>query len=158
MVGIGIPLIEKHRYFLRTDSNLFVAAKAFMAGVILTTSFIHMLSNVSQVGSSEPGNIEWNGGKVFGEEENGGMYIVGMHAHVAHHKHNHPCGNDACHGIGGLKEQGYANAHVDIEEGEEETDVRHVVVSQVLELGIVSHSGLHLEVASRKPSSRPHRL
>ncbi|KAK7306485.1 hypothetical protein VNO77_44428 [Canavalia gladiata] len=203
MAEIAIPLIKKHCHFLRTDNNLFVAAKAFAAGVILAISFIHMLSDVSEalnhsclpsylwskfpfigffammvtlftlllnftwtqyyerkqglkwaseeqiwVGSSEPGIIEWNGGKVFGEEESSGMHIVGMHAHMVHHKHNHPHGNDACHGIDGLKEQGHVHAHVDIEEGEEETNVRHVVVSQ----------GLHLEVASRKPSLRPHRL
>ncbi|KAK7360244.1 hypothetical protein VNO77_02227 [Canavalia gladiata] len=160
MAGIAIPLIEKHHHFLRSDSNLFVAAKAFAAGVILATSFIHMLSNVSEVlnhpclpsylysKSSKPRIIEWNGGKVFGEEESGGMHIVRMHAHVVHHKHNHPHGNYACHGISGLKEQGHAHAHVDIEEGEEEIDVRHVVVSQ----------GLHLEVASRKPNLRPHQL
>ncbi|XP_016163851.1 fe(2+) transport protein 3, chloroplastic, partial [Arachis ipaensis] len=35
MAGIAIPLIGKHRRFLRTDGNLFVAAKAFAAGVIL---------------------------------------------------------------------------------------------------------------------------
>ncbi|KAK7351273.1 hypothetical protein VNO77_10593 [Canavalia gladiata] len=215
MAGIAIPLIGKHRRFLRTDSNLFVAAKAFAAGVILATGFVHMLSDASEalnhpclpsypwskfpftgffammaalftllldfvgtqyyerkqglnraseeqirVGSSESGIVEWNGGKVFGEEESGGMHIVGMHAHAAHHRHNHPHGTDACHGIGGLKEQGHAHAHAHahIEEGEEETDVRHVVVSQVLELGIVSHSliiGLSLGVSQSPCVIRP---
>lgn len=44
MVGIAIPLVGKHRKFLRTDGSLFVAAKAFAAGVILATGFVHILS------------------------------------------------------------------------------------------------------------------
>ncbi|GAB4837103.1 TPR repeat-containing protein zip4, partial [Ancistrocladus abbreviatus] len=34
VTGVAIPLLGKNRRFLRTDSNLFVAAKAFAAGVI----------------------------------------------------------------------------------------------------------------------------
>ncbi|KAF3655672.1 Fe(2+) transport protein 3, chloroplastic [Capsicum annuum] len=41
--GVGIPLIGKKHRFLRTDSNLFFTAKAFAAGVILATGFVHML-------------------------------------------------------------------------------------------------------------------
>uniref|UniRef100_A0A803NG10 Uncharacterized protein n=1 Tax=Cannabis sativa TaxID=3483 RepID=A0A803NG10_CANSA len=46
--GIAIPLIGKHRRLLRTDGSLFVAAKAFAAGVILSTGFVHMLSGGSE--------------------------------------------------------------------------------------------------------------
>jgi len=79
---------------------------------------------------------------VFGEEESGGMHIVGMHAHAAHHRHNHPHGQESCHGIGSEKEQddahadshghshGHHHGHSHMGDGEE-TDVRHVVVSQV---------------------------
>ncbi|XP_057431956.1 zinc transporter 4, chloroplastic isoform X2 [Lotus japonicus] len=212
MAGIAIPLIGKHRRFLRTDGNLFVAAKAFAAGVILATGFVHMLSDATKalnspclpefpwskfpftgffamvaalftllldfvgtqyyerkqglnrvpdeqtrVGSSEPETV-----KVFGEEESGGMHIVGMHAHAAHHRHNHPHGQDACHGIGGVKEHGHAHAHghalISVADDGEEIDVRHVVVSQVLELGIVSHSviiGLSLGVSQSPCTIRP---
>ncbi|RZC15108.1 Fe(2+) transport protein 3, chloroplastic [Glycine soja] len=45
MAGIAIPLVRKH---LRTDGNLFVAAKAFAAGVILATGFVHMLSDATE--------------------------------------------------------------------------------------------------------------
>ncbi|KAJ1430314.1 Zinc/iron permease [Sesbania bispinosa] len=188
MAGIAIPLIGKHRRFLRTDGNLFVTAKAFAAGVILATGFVHMLSDATEslnspclpefpwskfpftgffammaalftllldfvgtqyyerkqglnrateeqvrVGSSEQGIVDWSSGnKVFGEEESGGMHIVGMHAHAAHHRHNHPQGHDACHGIGTVKEHGHAHGHAHgiAFTDEEETDVRHVVVSQ----------------------------
>lgn len=207
MAGIAIPLIGKHRRYLRTDGNLFVAAKAFAAGVILATGFVHMLSDATEalnspclpefpwskfpftgffammaalftllldfvgtqyyerkqgmnravdeqarVGTSEEGNV----GKVFGEEESGGMHIVGMHAHAAHHRHNHPHG-DACDGGGIVKEHGHDHSHALIA-ANEETDVRHVVVSQVLELGIVSHSviiGLSLGVSQSPCAIRP---
>lgn len=41
--GVGIPLVGKKHRLLRTDSNLFFTAKAFAAGVILATGFVHML-------------------------------------------------------------------------------------------------------------------
>ncbi|GAB4837102.1 TPR repeat-containing protein zip4 [Ancistrocladus abbreviatus] len=47
ITGIAIPLVGKKRRFIGTDSNLFVAAKAFAAGVILATGFVHMLPDGS---------------------------------------------------------------------------------------------------------------
>ncbi|TKY74905.1 Fe(2+) transport protein 3 [Spatholobus suberectus] len=221
MAGIAIPLVGKHRRFLRTDGNLFVAAKAFAAGVILATGFVHMLSDAwealhhpclpsypwskfpftgffammaalftllldfvgtqyyerkqglnraseeeSRVGSSEPA------GKLFGEEESGGMHIVGMHAHAAHHRHNHPHGHDACHGIGSIKEQAHAHA-TPTDTSTPTSTMRKKLTSdtssfrrqrgytcalQVLELGIVSHSviiGLSLGVSQSPCTIRP---
>ncbi|KAK6161962.1 hypothetical protein DH2020_001803 [Rehmannia glutinosa] len=45
--GVSIPLLGKKRRFLKTDSNLFVAAKAFAAGVILATGFVHILPDAT---------------------------------------------------------------------------------------------------------------
>jgi zinc transporter 1/2/3 len=198
VVGIAIPLVGKNRRFLRTDSNIFFAAKAFAAGVILATGFVHMLSDGSnalsdpclpeypwskfpfsgffammaslltllvdfvgtqyyerkqglaraseervRVGSAEAGlepeilpvadDKEWNG-KVFGEEEGGGMHIVGMHAHAAHHRHSHPHGQDACDGHVRDLSPGHGHGHSHgFEDGDgEDGGVRHVVVSQVI--------------------------
>lgn len=204
VVGIALPLVGRNRRFLRTDGNVFVAAKAFAAGVILATGFVHMLSGGSEalsdpclpeypwakfpfcgffammaslvtllvdfvgtqyyerkqqranedrirVGSDEQGlesgmvpvlegsNKEWNG-KVFGEEEGGGMHIVGMHAHAAHHRHSHAHGQDACdghvsdhsHGHEHEHEHGHGHGHSHGLDGDDEDGgVRHVVVSQV---------------------------
>lgn len=44
VLGIAIPLVGKHRKFLSTDGSLFIALKAFAAGIILATGFVHMLS------------------------------------------------------------------------------------------------------------------
>ncbi|OMO66944.1 Zinc/iron permease [Corchorus capsularis] len=234
VAGIAIPLIGKHRKFLRTDGSLFVAAKAFAAGVILATGFVHMLTGgtdaltnpclpkypwskfpfsgffamiaalltllVDFVGTqyyerkqglargsteeqarvlsieadSESAGImpvleaKDRNGKVFGEEEGGGMHIVGMHAHAAHHRHNHPHGQDGCDGL--LRSRGHEHDHGQhghshghghdhgFGGSDDDSGVRHVVVSQVLELGIVSHSviiGLSLGVSQSPCTIRP---
>ncbi|XP_058223974.1 zinc transporter 4, chloroplastic-like isoform X1 [Rhododendron vialii] len=222
VAGVAIPLLGKNRRFLRTDSNTFFAAKAFAAGVILATGFVHMLpdatsaltdpclpeypwskfpfsgfftmmsalatllvdfvgtqyyerkqekqqragqlarvDSVDSVSSVESGVVEVkdsNGGMVFGEEEGGGMHIVGIHAHAAHHSHNHSHGKDACEGHMTQHSHGsHVHSH-GFGDGEEEGGVRHVVVSQVLELGIVSHSiiiGLSLGVSQSPCTIRP---
>ncbi|KAK8597568.1 hypothetical protein V6N13_094971 [Hibiscus sabdariffa] len=230
VAGVAIPLIGKHRKFLRTDGSLFVAAKAFAAGVILATGFVHMLAGgtnaltdpclpkfpwskfpfpgffamiaalvtllvdfvgtqyyerkqgIARASTEEQGRVgsldpesdsgivlvvdnKDGTGKVFGEEEGGGMHIVGMHAHAAHHSHNHPHGQDGCdgltrtrphdHGHGHGHSHGHAHGHG---HGDDDSGVRHVVVSQILELGIVSHSviiGLSLGVSQSPCTIRP---
>ncbi|KAL5539964.1 hypothetical protein UlMin_045187, partial [Ulmus minor] len=223
VAGIAIPLVGKHRRFLRTDGSLFVAAKAFAAGVILATGFVHMLPGGSDAlnnpclpeypwakfpfstffamtaslvtllvdfvgtqyyerkqGLAKPIEEEVRVGsedsglesgivpvlvkeiKVFGEEESGGMHIVGMHAHAAHHRHSHPQEQGAC--VNHVREQshghgsGHGHSHGLGDGDDEESGVRHVVVSQVLELGIVSHSviiGLSLGVSQSPCTIRP---
>ncbi|CAH2038317.1 unnamed protein product [Thlaspi arvense] len=210
--GVAIPLIGKNRRFLRTEGNLFVAAKAFAAGVILATGFVHMLAGgtealtnpclpdypwskfpfpgffamvaalvtllvdfmgtqyyerkqqrneaASEAAVVEPGREETavvlpvagervNDSKVFGEEDGGGIHIVGIRAHAAHHRHSHSNGHGTCDGHA----HGHAHGNHDVENG-----ARHVVVSQILELGIVSHSiiiGLSLGVSQSPCTIRP---
>lgn len=205
MTGIAIPLIGKHRRFLRTDGSLFVAAKAFAAGVILATGFVHMLTDATEAltdpclpeypwskfpftgflammsalltllvdfvgtqyyerkqgmtrASEEQGRVGSTDSvdesgivpvvevkdlnrKVFGEEESGGMHIVGMHAHAAHHRHSHPHGQDACHAGVSVKQHSHDHhAHTHSHgfgDDEGEGDVRHVVVSQVILISFI---------------------
>ncbi|XP_057799752.1 zinc transporter 4, chloroplastic [Salvia miltiorrhiza] len=222
--GVAIPLVGKKRRFLRTDSNLFVAAKAFAAGVILATGFVHMLpdatraltnaclpkypwlkfpfsgfiammaalgtlladfvgtqyyerkqrkqeeeSQIAKADSSETGSesgivpVETRGGatKVFGAEEGGAMHIVGMHAHAAHHRHSHSQEQGSCQGHRAEDQHGHSHSHsLGFQGGDDDEDntARHIVVSQVLELGIVSHSviiGLALGVSQSPCKIRP---
>lgn len=195
VAGVAIPLLGKNRRFLRTDSNPFFVAKAFAAGVILATGFVHMLpdatsaltdsclpkypwskfpfsgffamisalatllvdfvgtqyyerkqekqqragqldrlNSVDSVSSVDSGIVEEKerNGKVFGEEKGGGMHIVGIHAHAAHHRHNHPHGKDACEGHVTEHSHGSDVHSHRFGDGEEEGIVRHVVVSQVM--------------------------
>nr|XP_043613084.1 zinc transporter 4, chloroplastic-like [Erigeron canadensis] len=221
IVGVAIPLIGKKRRFLRTDTNLFFAAKAFAAGVILATGFVHMLPDATSALShpclpknpwskfpfsgfiammaalgtlladflstqyyerkqekqvqavrddsvdlaSEAGIIPVAGkesnSKVFGEEDGGGIHIVGMHAHAAQHRHNHASGQDGCEtqvreNLDGNSSHMHSHSHGF--DDEDESGIRHIVVSQVLELGIISHSiiiGLSLGVSQSPCTIRP---
>ncbi|CAI9784866.1 unnamed protein product [Fraxinus pennsylvanica] len=213
--GVAIPLVGKECRFFRTDSNFFVVAKAFAAGVILATGFVHMLPDATSsltdpclpkfpwsefpfsgfiammaalatllaefigtqyyarrqekqnhsvqadsldlISESSIVPVERREGDetVFGEEEGGAMHIVGMHAHVAHHRHSHSQEKGACEGHS--SSHGHSHSH-GIGGGDEDGGVRHVVVSQVLELGIVSHSiiiGLSLGVSHSPCTIRP---
>ncbi|CAM8961290.1 unnamed protein product [Rhodiola kirilowii] len=215
--GIAIPLVGRNCRILRTDGNLFFSAKAFAAGVILATGFVHMLPDatkaltdpclpaspwqkfpfsgffamMSALGTllvdfmgtqyyerkqeqtqtcrvealecdSESGIVEVDGctdGKVFGEEKGGGMHIVGIHAHAAHHRHSHAHGKEACEG-NVYEPVGHGHSHSHSHGGDNggHDGVRHVVVAQILELGIVSHSiiiGLSLGVSNSPCTIRP---
>nr|AAK69429.1 ZIP-like zinc transporter [Noccaea caerulescens] len=214
--GVAIPLIGKNRRFLQTEGNLFVAAKAFAAGVILATGFVHMLAGATEAltnpclpdypwskfpfpgffamvaalitllvdfmgtqyyeskqqrnevaGGGEAAVVEetssvlpvvverGNDSKAFGEEDGGGMHIVGIRAHAAHHNHSHSNAHGTCDGHAHGQSHGHVHVHGshDVENG-----ARHVVVSQILELGIVSHSiiiGLSLGVSQSPCTIRP---
>ena len=43
VIGVGLPLAGRKRRAVQTGSAVFVTAKAFAAGVILATGFVHML-------------------------------------------------------------------------------------------------------------------
>ncbi|KAL2548507.1 Zinc transporter 9 [Forsythia ovata] len=85
------------------------------------------------------------------------MHIVGMRAHVAHHRHSHLQEEGACEWRAKEHSDGHSHSHP-IGGWDEEGGLRHVVVSQVLELGIVSHSviiGLSLGVSHNPCTIRP---
>lgn len=219
-IGVSIPLIGKKRRILRTDGGVFVFMKAFAAGVILATGFVHMLHDgesaltnsclpkfpwkkfpfsgftamvaalltliVDFVGTQfyekkhreEEIGIKREAAEVVaanaevaeivpavdGDVEAGGsgdgkMHIVGMHAHAAAHRHSHAHGDArACKGHGSDEGHGHGHGHMHDEDGHVSSHVRHVVVSQILELGIVSHSviiGLSLGVSQSPCTIRP---
>ncbi|VVA93924.1 unnamed protein product [Arabis nemorensis] len=215
--GVAIPLIGRNRRFLQTDGSLFVAAKAFAAGVILATGFVHMLAGGTEAltnpclpefpwskfpfpgffamvaalitllvdfmgtqyyerkqereateSDEQPGREQSPGivvpmaaegasiEKVFGEEDSGGIHIVGIHAHAAHHRHSHPSAHGSCDGH--LVELGmslFLRYKISI------PFLLILVELQmyyVLELGIVSHSiiiGISLGVSQSPCTIRP---
>ncbi|KAJ4951926.1 hypothetical protein NE237_028758 [Protea cynaroides] len=214
VIGVATPLIGKKHKFLHTNGNLFVAMKAFAAGVILATGFVHMLPDGASAFSDpclpenpwskfpfagfiammaslatlmfefagtqfyegklenkQTGDIssvrivpvaeqaEDTDKKVFGEEERGGMHIVGIHAHGAQHGHSHPHGQYGCNGdVEGEGSHSHGHSHGFGDGDEEGGGVRRVIVSQILEFGIVSHSviiGLSLGVSQSPCTIRP---
>ncbi|KAG6518230.1 zinc transporter 4, chloroplastic-like [Zingiber officinale] len=207
-VGVAIPLVGRKRRLMRTDGGLFVCAKAFAAGVILATGFVHML-HAAESSLSNPCLPEspwrifpFSGfvamlaalatlvadfvGTQFYERKHrsettsgddherdivvvpspstehqprsakDAMHIVGMRAHAAAHSHSHKHVKGACDSHGFLPVRSHAHGHEDSEASS--SHVRHVVVSQILELGILSHSviiGLSLGVSQSPCTIKP---
>ncbi|KAG0500443.1 hypothetical protein HPP92_000515 [Vanilla planifolia] len=93
------------------------------------------------------------------------MHIVGIHAHAAAHRHSHSHRVGACQGGHTHADDGHSHrveagqgGHAHADDGQVSSHVRHVVVSQILELGIVSHSviiGLSLGVSQSPCTIRP---
>ncbi|XP_062229068.1 zinc transporter 10-like [Phragmites australis] len=240
--GVAIPLVVRRRGGEAAPSSgsghhlgahgpakakafSFVLAKAFAAGVILATGFVHMLHDAEEAltdpclpatpwrrfpfpgfvamlaalgtlvvdfvgthlyerknGNKEAaaaanasgqeetaslledgalaGIIASNGGSGGGEGRDGGgqkdaMHIVGMRAHAAAHSHSHAHRHGACDGGAVYDGHGHGHGHG---HDEEPSQGRHVVVSQILELGIVSHSviiGLSLGVSQSPCTIKP---
>lgn len=223
--GVAIPLVGRrcHGHGASSSSSstggAFVLVKAFAAGVILATGFVHMLHDADEaltdpclpaapwrrfpfpgfvamlaalgtlvfdfvgthmyerkkhhadaeeaavvVGNAsasanasghdvivallQDGALVASTGSSIGRDGGGHkdpMHIVGMHAHAAAHRHSHAHGHGPCD---------------DCHDGhdEEPSQARHVVVSQILELGIVSHSviiGLSLGVSQNPCTIKP---
>ncbi|CAL5048325.1 unnamed protein product [Urochloa decumbens] len=99
------------------------------------------------------GDVEGRDGAAGNNKEDA-MHIVGVHAHAAAHRHSHAHGHGACHGGASYDgDHGHGHGH-----DEEPSQARHAVVSQVLELGIVSHSviiGLSLGVSQSPCTIKP---
>ncbi|WVZ79707.1 hypothetical protein U9M48_027258 [Paspalum notatum var. saurae] len=230
--GVAIPLVGR-RFRGRgrgspSTGGAFVLAKAFAAGVILATGFVHMLHDADEAltdpclpavpwhrfpfpgfvamlaalgtlvvdfvgthvyerkhradeagGASvssganasgheetaallEDGAIVASAGDVVVARDGGGghnkdpMHIVGMRAHAAAHRHSHANGQGSCDGAAVHDGHGHGHRHGHDDEGP--SQARHVVVSQILELGIVSHSviiGLSLGVSQSPCTIKP---
>ncbi|XP_062233931.1 zinc transporter 10-like [Phragmites australis] len=227
--GVAIPLVGRARAGAASASSsggAFVLAKAFAAGVILATGFVHMLHNAQEAltspclpaapwrrfpfpgfvamlaalgtlvidfvgmhlyerkhrseedaaaaalasvqeetvalledGAALTGITAAYGGDDEGRDGGGqdAMHIVGLRAHAAAHRHSQTHGHGA--GDGGAVYQydshGHRRGHG---HDEEPSQARHVVVSQILELGIISHSviiGLSLGVSNSPCTIKP---
>ncbi|CAM6043145.1 unnamed protein product [Sphagnum compactum] len=170
-LGVLLPIHGQRFTLLRTDGNTFFIAKAFAAGVILATGFVHMLPDAAgALTSSCLPDHPWSKFPFFG--------FFAMVAALATllvdfgatefyerlqspaHGHSHPEGHHDCaeithahtngnlghtHGAGPISDEGLAR-------------IRHVVIAQVLELGIVAHSviiGIALGVSNSPCTVRP---
>ncbi|XP_061344108.1 zinc transporter 8-like [Gastrolobium bilobum] len=171
-IGVSIPMLNKTFSALRPEKDLFFMIKAFAAGVILSTGFIHVLPDAfekltSPCLSDHPwGDFPFTGfvamlsaigtlmidslatayfnkshfndkDQVIDEEKM--EEIHGDHLHV----HTH-----ATHG----------HAHGSIPSSASTDLLRHRVISQVLEMGIVVHSviiGISLGASVSPKTIRP---
>ncbi|KAL6624667.1 hypothetical protein ACP70R_031988 [Stipagrostis hirtigluma subsp. patula] len=200
VLGVGLPLAGRKRRALRTDSAAFVAAKAFAAGVILATGFVHMLHDAEHALSSpclpavpwrkfpfpgfvamaaalatlvldflatrfyeskhraEAARVKADAAAALAAssasdeditvvtvtEDERKAPLLQTHCHSHSHGHGHHHAHELVQGEGS--------------QGEVSADVRSIVVSQILEMGIVSHSviiGLSLGVSRSPCTIRP---
>ncbi|CAK7345198.1 unnamed protein product [Dovyalis caffra] len=173
-LGVGLPILGKSIPALSPEKNIFFIIKAFAAGVILSTGFIHVLPDafesltspcldenpwgkfpftgfvamVSAIGTlmvdclanSYFSRLHLN--KAQPEENIGDEEKAAVESHEGHvHVHTH-----ATHG----------HSHGSIDSSSQL--IRHRVITQVLELGIVVHSviiGISLGASKSPKTIRP---
>ncbi|KAF7824409.1 Zinc transporter 1 [Senna tora] len=133
-LGVSLPLVSKRIPILRPESDIFFMVKAFAAGVILATGFIHILPDAMDTLSSPClADYPWHkfpfSGFVAMVSAIGTLMVDSF-------------------ATGYYKRQHFANSKqvsADEETGDEHNSltselIRHRIISQVLELGIVVHS------------------
>lgn len=218
-IGVALPLFGKKLTAFKTDGPYFAVAKAFAAGVILATGFVHMLSDAmdaltdsclpdypwrqfpfsgciammaalgtlmvdvigteyyerkhaqekaaEQAPPAPP--LEWDDAPVIeagalkethssGHVDTNHIHVVGMRAHAASHTHSHSPDHHSCSGHEQLPKHAAHTHTKPISDEDMAAHIRHVVVSQVLELGIVTHSiiiGISLGVSQSPCTIRP---
>uniref|UniRef100_A0A803N626 Uncharacterized protein n=1 Tax=Chenopodium quinoa TaxID=63459 RepID=A0A803N626_CHEQI len=160
--GVGIPLLGKRISVLRPENDIFFMIKAFAAGVILATGFIHILPEAFE-GLTSPciGETPWQKfpfAAFIAMVASIGSLMVDSLA-TGHYRRVHFGGKD------GNKEVSINSKVVDEESSDELGEqlsklelIRHRVTAQVLELGIVVHSviiGISLGTSQRLDTIKP---
>ncbi|PPD93923.1 hypothetical protein GOBAR_DD09074 [Gossypium barbadense] len=175
-IGVCFPLLGKVIEALRPDKNLFFLIKAFAAGVILSTGFIHVLPDATESLTSPCLNE-----KPWGEFPFAGLLamtaaigtlMVDVFA-TSHYTKSHLHKTQQSHeGDEEKTEQTENHLHVHthathghshgsvsmLEPADSAQLLRHRVVSQVLELGIVVHSviiGISLGASESPKTIKP---
>ncbi|KAD6796113.1 hypothetical protein R6Q59_020008 [Mikania micrantha] len=165
--GVCIPQFGKIFESLRPESTVFLAVKFFAAGVILATGFVHVFPDANE--SLENPCL---GDTAWGDFPMG--YFVAMVAAVAvmmvetvvasvfNRSH---CNNKAAEHVAGDEEKqetGHMHVHALSSHGHAagspELLLRHRIISQVLEIGIIIHSviiGISLGVSIHPKTIKP---
>ncbi|KAG6545959.1 hypothetical protein Mapa_012620 [Marchantia paleacea] len=170
-LGVAIPLMGSKLKFLRVEGRAFCVAKSFAAGVILSTGFVHILGEASERLQSEclP-EMPWHKFPWTGFVAMMSVFLTLVVDAVGTEYYERKHGVFMGHGHGAL-ESASSRVAVDNKTSDEEKNtldyvqrekdtehLRHVVISQVLELGIIAHSviiGISLGVSDTASSIRP---
>ncbi|KAI3436914.1 uncharacterized protein J3R85_005955 [Psidium guajava] len=173
MIGVGLPLFSREVPALRPDGRVFVIVKAFASGVILATGYMHVMpDSFDDLRSMCLPEVPW---RKFPFTTFVAMLsaivtlMVDSYAMAYYKKINAKISGDGGGANGQAKdavmglEQGGTNpyAHGGASgtiEGEKAQLLRHRVVAQVLELGIVVHSvviGLGMGASDNPCTIRP---
>ncbi|XP_028758643.1 zinc transporter 3-like [Neltuma alba] len=140
-VGISLPILAKNWSYLKPESDLFFIVKAFAAGVILATGFLHVLPDAFEALENNPCIAEK---KPWGNK----FPFPGLIAMVAatvtlimealvvgYHKR---CELTKARPLRDENDAEELGSHI----FESSDNLRHTLVSQILELGIVVHSAI----------------
>uniref|UniRef100_A0A803NRZ2 Uncharacterized protein n=1 Tax=Cannabis sativa TaxID=3483 RepID=A0A803NRZ2_CANSA len=124
--GVSLPILGNKVPALRPENDIFFMIKAFAAGVILATGFTAMLSAIGtlMIDSFATGYYKRQSSgldKQVGLDEETAEGHTDGHVHVHSHGHSH--------GSSSLQQSSTSSELI-----------RHRIVAQVLELGIVVHS------------------
>ncbi|KAJ4838927.1 hypothetical protein Tsubulata_003660 [Turnera subulata] len=159
VVGLSIPIFGKRIPFLRPENNIFFLIKGFAAGVILASGFVHILPNAFDNLTSPCLELGGGRGRPWGKFPLTGFVamlsaIITMMIDAfanSYYKRLHlnkalPLNEED---IGHEELQGSVQQHQDLHAhhshassfSDTPSDIlRHRIISQVLELGIVVHS------------------
>ncbi|VFQ70586.1 unnamed protein product [Cuscuta campestris] len=171
-LGVSLPVAGRRVRCMSPDASLFFVVKAFAAGVILATGFVHVLPDAFEnltspcLGERPWGQFPFGGfiamlaamgtlmvdcfaTSYFAKRCSGDGKVVAGEEAVTVHVHTH-----ATHG------HAHGGQHVvsDVESSSSNNLLRHRVVSQVLEVGIVVHSviiGVALGASQSPKTIRP---
>ncbi|KAL7128656.1 hypothetical protein ABFS83_13G008900 [Erythranthe nasuta] len=171
-VGVMLPVVGRRVPALSPERNFFFVIKAFAAGVILSTGFIHVLPDAFEsltspcIPASPWGDFPFTG--FIAMVSAIGTLMVDTYATSYYRRRSK---DKAAEGVGGCAAgegilpvhthatHGHAHGSVSMEADSGESDVlRHRVISQVLELGIIVHSviiGIALGASQSPKTIRP---
>ncbi|GMI77036.1 zinc transporter 1 precursor [Hibiscus trionum] len=175
-IGVCFPLLGKIVNALRPEKNLFFIIKAFAAGVILSTGFIHVLPDATEnltspcLNENPWGNFPFTG--MVAMAASIGTLMVDVFA-TSHYTKSHlhktqqikngdeeKTGENENHlSVHTHATHGHAHGSISMLQRSDSAQLlRHRVVSQVLELGIVVHSviiGISLGASESPKTIRP---
>ncbi|KAG6591808.1 Zinc transporter 5, partial [Cucurbita argyrosperma subsp. sororia] len=162
ILGTFVPLLGKEFPALSPDKDIFFVVKAFAAGVILATGFIHVLPDAYEnLTSPKLKENPWAKFPFTGlvsmvaaiatlmVDAGASSYYTRLHLHKAQSESN---ADEETHPVG-------HHAHASAEFVGSSTEIlRHRVISQVLELGVVVHSviiGIGMGVSETPSTIKP---
>ncbi|CAL0298971.1 unnamed protein product [Lupinus luteus] len=173
LVGICIPILGQRFSFLNPENDLFFLPKAFAAGVILATGFIHILpeafENLTNPCLSEkPWSMFPFTGFVAMVAAIGTLLLEAMvmgHLRRSELMKSQPLSSEdeAPHAVYGGQghDHGHGHGHghgIALDRSKSEKRLRNIIVSQILELGIIVHSiiiGISLGVSGNPKAIKP---
>ncbi|GLJ17946.1 hypothetical protein SUGI_0315040 [Cryptomeria japonica] len=151
-IGVSFPIIGKSYKALRPQRDIFFIVKAFAAGVILATGFVHVLPDAFESLTSEclkenpwakfpfAGFISMVAAMLTSVIDYSATAFYERIARTEQegHKQDHDSTDHHDNGVTHVPVHSHVHTHEELEAGN--TKLRQRVVSQVLEVGIVAHS------------------